>query len=45
VFSIGDLLIGMGGAWFVLAAMHGPQLPATASAAPHTPTTGRMSNA
>ena len=27
VFSIGDVLIGLGGAWFVIAAMHGRAVP------------------
>ena len=41
IFSIGDLLIGVGGAWFVIAAMHGRAVPATAKVAPLTSTTTR----
>ena len=47
VFSIGDLLIGIGGAWFVIAAMHGRAVAPTAAAAPKSTaaTTGHPSNA
>lgn len=40
VFSIGDVLIGLGGAWFVVAAMHGKGTADT----PHGPTTARTSS-
>ncbi len=47
VFSIGDLLIGVGGAWFVIATMHGRIAPTTRAAlkrASPTPAT-RANNA
>src|SRR3954471_9117186 len=34
VFSLGDLLIGIGGAWFVIGTMHGRGVPAASVAAP-----------
>lgn len=47
VFSIGDVLIGIGGAWFVVATMHGRMAPTTRAGvgqASRTPVT-RVTNA
>lgn len=35
VFSIGDVLIGVGGVWFVIAVMHGKSIAAPIPSSPH----------
>ena len=37
VFSIGDVLIGLGGAWFIVAVMHGRGFERDSAAAPRRP--------